>query len=106
MLGIFFDIIVLGIMVFFVDREEASDIFNLAMTAVMMMISNFVIALLLVPKIGPVALLPMMAVGLLAIRWRFTLTWTKTAIVLVGLYTAKFAFMLAFSAMMNTIARS
>ena len=102
MLGIFFDIIVLAVILFFVDREEASDLFNLALTVCLMMITNLVIGLALVPRVGLLAIVPMMLSGLLFIRWRFTLTWTKTIVVLVGFYAAKFAFMVGMAVLMRT----
>jgi hypothetical protein len=39
---------------------------------------------------------------LLLIRWRFTLTWGKTAAVLVLSYAAKIAFALVLGALMTT----
>lgn len=107
LLQIPFDIFAMLVIVWFFDKEEASDTFNLAITVLMNTALTVVAALFLVNTAGPVVALVAMLLGtLLLIRWRFTLTWGKTVAVLVLFYAAKLAFALALGAMMATTVRA
>jgi hypothetical protein len=107
LLQIPFDIFAMLVIVWFFDKEEAADTFNLAITVLLNTAMTVAVALLLAPAVGPWAAVAAMLLGtLLLIRWRFTLTWGKTAAVLVLFYAAKIAFALVLGALMTTSVRT
>ena len=81
----------LAVVVFIVDREEASDMFNLVISAVMISVVNFVLLLKVTPHNVPLVLAAILLFDGFVIRWRFTLTWTKTIVALGMFVGAKIA---------------
>ena len=87
-----FDFVMLAVVVFVVDRDEASDMFNLVVAAVLISVVNFVLVLKATPQNLPLVLAAILVFDGLVIRWRFTLTWTKTVVALGMFVGAKIVF--------------
>lgn len=101
MLGILIDAIVLSTVLFFVDREEASQLPKLVLVSVGLAAVNFGISLGLAESIGLLALVPMIAVNAgLPMGW-CGLGLKKALIVVAVLFVAKIGYELAFTAMLR-----
>lgn len=96
MLGILFDAVALAAILWFVDREESGDLWNLVVTAFLMMVVNIGLGLLLYAPLGLWAMLPMYLICSLILKYRCDLSWTKALFAMQILFALKIGFWLAF----------
>ena len=94
MLGVLVDVVLLAIILFFVNRDEASEWLNLLIVVLLMAGVNFVCGLFLSPHLGILALAPAIAINGLILMYKCGLTWGKALLVLAILYGVKIGLVL------------
>jgi len=104
--GICADIVALAVILFFVDRDEASEVYKIGIVCVAIGIVNAIIRALLGDAMGDLVLAAMLVADGLIIMFAFSMVARMAAIVIAAFFPYKIAFAVVMGLLFSTPAGS